>query len=230
MTRKTNARIAGIAFLFYIAAGILSMILSRRASGGGVGIAAKLAGMAEHATDVRLAYILGLLTIFAALALGVSLWSITRDEDPDLAMLGLACRVAEGVVGASVPTTLALLWLATTTGAGAPDTASAHALGMLLGKIGQLRVLTSATLFAVGSTIFCWLLLRGRMIPLPLAWLGVASSVLLVVVLPFQLVGFFGGGAYQLVWLPMAVFELTLGPWLIIKGVRMPEPRSSTGS
>lgn len=222
MTRKTNARIAGFAFLFYIAAGILSMVLSRRGSSGGTGIAARLAGMAEHATDVRIAYILGLFTVFTALALGVSLYALTRDEDPDLAVLGLTCRVAEGVVGASVPTTLALLWLATTTGAGAPDTASAHALGMLLGKLGQLRVLTSATLFAVGSTIFSWLFLRGRMIPVPLAWLGVLSSLLLVIVLPVQLVGLLGGPVYQLVWLPMAVFELILGPWLIIKGAKLP--------
>ena len=32
---------------------------------------------------------------------------------------------------------------------------------------------------AIG-TAFCWLLLRGRMIPSPLAWLGVIASVLLM--------------------------------------------------
>jgi hypothetical protein len=41
-----------------------------------------------------------------------------------------------------------------------------------------------ATFFVVGSTLFSWLLLRGRMIPIPLAWLGVVASVLLVVCLP----------------------------------------------
>ena len=224
MTSKTNARIAGFSFVFYIAAGILSMVLSRRSTGTGANMAAKLEAIAANAADERLAFMLGFLTVFAALALGVSLWSITRHEDPDLAMMGLTCRVAEGVVGASVPTTLALLWLATTTGPGAPDTASAHALAALLTRLEGLRVLTSATLFAVGSTIFCWLLLRGRMIPVPLAWLGVLSSLLLVAILPFQLMGFFRGPAYQVVWLPMAVFELTAGPWLIVKGVRAPAP------
>lgn len=217
MTRKTNARIAGFAFLFYIAAGILSLVISGRASRG-TGIAAKLAAMAQHTTDLRVAYVLGLLMAFSALTLGVTLYAITRDEDPDLAMLGLTCRVGEGLVGVSLPSTLALLWLATATGPGAPDTAAAHALGAFLLKLEGWTALISATLFAVGSTLFCWLLLRGRMIPVPLAWLGVVGSVILVLALPLQLAGFFSGVVFQLMWIPVAVFELVVAPWLIVKG------------
>jgi hypothetical protein len=80
--------------------------------------------------------------------------------------------------------------------------------------------LVSALFFAVGSTLFAWLFLRGRMIPVPLAWLGVVGSALLVVGLPLQLAGFLSGLVTQLMWVPVAVFELTLGPWLLIKGVR----------
>ena len=89
MTRKTNSRIAGIAFLFYIAAGILSLVLSRRASGG-TGIAAQLASMSQHVTEMRVAYLLAFATAFAALSLGVTLYALTRDEDPDLAMLAIS--------------------------------------------------------------------------------------------------------------------------------------------
>src|SRR6266487_1208082 len=38
---------------------------------------------------------------FFALVLAVTLYAITRDQDRDLAMLGLTCRVAEGVIGAA---------------------------------------------------------------------------------------------------------------------------------
>src|SRR5438128_11355421 len=119
MTRRTNARVAGFAFLLYIAAGIASLALAGRA----------------HVTDV-----LNLLTSFSALVLGVTLYAITRDEDPDLAMLALVCRVIESIPG--------------------------HG---------------GAIYFAVGSTVFCWLLLQGRMIPIALARLGVIASALLVV-------------------------------------------------
>jgi len=98
MTRTTNARIAGFTFLFYIAAGLSSMILFGRAASGD-GIAAKLAGIAQHATDVRVVVLLNLLTSFSALVLGVTLYAITHEQDPDLAMLALICRVVESLNG-----------------------------------------------------------------------------------------------------------------------------------
>src|SRR5438270_416 len=124
MTRTTNARIAGVAFLFYIVVGISSLAMKGHA----------------HATDV-----LVLFTSLSALTLGVTLYAITRDEDPDLALLAMACRFVEAVAG-------------------------------------QAQV--AAFFFAVGSTIFSWLLFRGRMIPAALAGLGVLASALLVVILP----------------------------------------------
>ncbi len=217
MTRMKNARVAGFTFLFYIAAGISSMLLFGRATGGS-GIAAKLAGIAQHETDVRLVVVLELLQCFSALVLGVTLYALTREQDPDLAMMGLACRVGEGVIaGSSIPSTLGLLWLAT--GANTPDTAAAQALGAYL-----LRgnVALTATFFAVGSTLFSILLLRGRMIPTPLAWLGVFGSALLVVGLPLQLAGFLRGPVAAYLWLPMLAFEVPLALWLLIKGVAMP--------
>ena len=95
MTRRTNASIAGVTFLVYIAATIASIVLFTRATSG-EGVAAQLAGIAQHATDVRLTILLGLLGNLCALVLGVTLYAITREQDPDLAMLALICRVAEG--------------------------------------------------------------------------------------------------------------------------------------
>lgn len=218
MTRATNARIAGFTFLAYIAAGITSMVLFRRAVGG-EGVAAKLAGIAAHATDAGVLVLLGLVQCFSALVLAVTLYAITRDQDRDLAMLGLVCRVAEGVIAAlAIPAMLTLFWLATASGADAPDTAAAHALAAYL-----LRddVALTATFFAVGSTAFAYLLLRGRMIPLPLAWLGVVASVLLVVGLPLRLAGWLDGPIVSLIWLPMLAFEVPLGLWLLTRGVAM---------
>ena len=97
MTRTTNARIAGFAFLVYIAAAFPSMILLDRATREG--IAAQLASIAQHATDVRVAVVLVLVGRSPALVLAVTLYAITRDQDPDLAMLALTCRVAEGIIG-----------------------------------------------------------------------------------------------------------------------------------
>jgi hypothetical protein len=164
MTRTTNARITGVALLLYIAAGIASLALAGR---------------------TQAAELLTLITTFCALVLGVTLYAITKEQDPDLAMMGLACRVLEAAPGP--------------------------------GEI----------FFAVGSTLFCWLLLKGRMIPTALAQLGVLASVLLVVILPVRAA--FGGGSTNwassvgwLMWLPMLVFELALAAWLLTRGVAAP--------
>jgi hypothetical protein len=82
----------------------------------------------------------------------------------------------------------------------------------------------------VGSTIFAWLFLRGRMIPVWLARLGVAASALLVLLLFVQRAGVLAdtfsmrSPVSWAIWLPMLVFEVTLAIWLIVKGARSPEP------
>jgi hypothetical protein len=225
MTRATNARLAGFTFLFYIAAGITTMVVSSQAVSG-EGTAARLASIAQHAPQVRVTVLLNLLTSFTALVLGVALYGITRDEDHELAVLALACRICEGLNGAlGLGTTVGLLWLATAAaGPRAPDAATANVLGAFLLMPGAP---IGAIFFAAGSTIFCYLLMRGRMIPAPLAWLGVLASVLLVVALPLQLAGFLTGRftSYLVMWMPMLVFEIAVALWLIIKGVAMPATR-----
>ena len=225
MTRRTNARIAGLTFLLYIAVAFPSMVLSAKATGGESN-AAPLLSIAQHTTDMRITILLELASGFCALVLAVTLYGITRDEDRELAMLGFACRVGEGLAGAFPLTTLGLLWLATNAGPGAPDPASANALAAYLLKVGTWQTLSASLLFAAGSTVFAFLLLRGRMVPVPLAWLGVLGSALLVVILPLQLAGFIT--VTELVWVPVGLFELTLAPWLLIKGVAEPARRQST--
>jgi len=160
MTVRTNARIAGAAYYLYIAAGIGSLAAGRGS----------------------LSSVLTLFESLSALLLGVSLYAITRDEDRDLALLAMMCRVVEAVPGDGV------------------------------------------FFFAAGSTIFCWLLLRGRLIPAGLAWLGFLSSAVMVVLIPLQRGGLIGGRDWSspvtwLLWLPMLIFELAFGAWLLVKGV-----------
>ena len=223
MTRATNARVAGVAYLLYIAVAFPSMLLSGRASAG-ENMTAKLASMAQHAGDVRLAAILGLLGCMCALVLAVTLYAVTRDEDRDIAMLGFACRVAEGITGAvGIPATLALLSLAIAGSANTANLDAAQAVGALVLRQSSA---VGAWFFAVGSAAFCWLLLRGRLIPAPLAWLGVFASVLLVIALPLQIGALMPTRLMELVWLPMAAFEIPVAVWFIAKGVRSSDRRA----
>lgn len=219
MTLRTSARLAGMMFLLYIATGIADVVLSGQATAG-ADTAAKLATIARQATTMRLVIVLRLLTFVDAVVLAAALYALTREVDRDLAVLALSFRVSEGVIGAvSAVRTVGLLSVATA--AGPPDVVAAS----VLLKLGGFALL-AATSFAVGSAIYSYLFLRGRSIPVALAWLGVLASVLLVVVLPLQLAGFARGLVTQVVWLPMFVFELALALWLIVKGVAPVDPGS----
>jgi hypothetical protein len=153
--------------------------------------------------------------------LAVAFYGITRDEDLELATLAMVCRVTEGVLGSlSIPGYLGLLWLASAgAGPAAPDVATINALRtFFLMPVPSVPV--GAIFFAVGSMLFSYLLLRGRMVPPPIAWLGVFASGLLVVTLPLQLAGFSTGplsGYYQ--WAPALLFQIALALWFLIKGV-----------
>jgi hypothetical protein len=228
MTRTTNARIAGFIFLLYIATGITSMVLSGQTTSGVEGTAAKLASIAQHASLVRVNIVLTLLCAGYALVLAVTLYALTRDQDRDLAVMALCCRVGEGVVIAAVSPlpTLALLSVATAgTPAAGADAAAGNAIGALLLKMEGWTGIIAATCFALGSALYSYLFLRARSIPVPLAWLGVLASILLVVVLPLRLAGFIQGPVTNFVWLPMLVFEVALALWLLTKGVAMPATR-----
>src|SRR5437667_3025670 len=147
------------------------------------GDSAKLARIGEYATNVRLAILLTLVEGFSALVLAVTLYGITRDQD-ELAMLAWSVALLKGFLGTlNIPSYWRLLWLANAgVGTGVPDIPTTNALRAFLLMPGP-SVPIGTIFFAVGSTIFSYLLLRGRMVPVSIAWLGVFASCQLLRVL-----------------------------------------------
>jgi hypothetical protein len=219
MTAATNARVAGVSFLVYIAAGVTSLVVDGRITAG-ADMAARLANVAAHQQEVGLVSLLGWVMAGSAIALGISLFAITHHRDPDVARVGLVCRCIEGAIGAAVPTSLLLSWLATSASAQAAGTEAVHLSAALLLRLSSLQTTISATFFAAGSTAFSWLLARHRMIPAALAWLGVAASILLLAGLPLQLAGLVRATIVNGAWAAMAIYEIALAVWLIVRGVR----------
>lgn len=220
MTLRTNARVAGVIFLLYIVTAIGGLILFRQASGG-ADTAARLASIAQHAGLVRLTGALTLVEFLYPMVLAVTIYALTREVDRDLALLAASCRFAEGVIVAmAAGSRLELLSVATSSAvATGAKAAAANALGgMLLGDVAPI----AAFCFIVGSTIYCSLFLRGRLVPRALAWLGLVGSSLVLVALPLQIAGVLPGRVTNFLWIPVGVFELGLGVWLIAKGVAVP--------
>ncbi|HAF22209.1 MAG TPA: hypothetical protein DCK93_04725 [Blastocatellia bacterium] len=96
---------------------------------------------------MRVNIVLTLLQAGYALVLAVTLYALTRDQDRDLAVMALCCRVGEGVIAAVSPLgTLALLSVATAgTAAAGADATAGNALGALLLKMEGWTGLIAAT-------------------------------------------------------------------------------------
>ena len=77
-------------------------------------------------------------------------------------------------------------------------------------------------LLGLGSAVFAYLLLKSRYIPKALAvWEIFSSLVLAIATLAFIVFPGFGimGLAYMM---PMGIYEVGLGLWLLVKGIRVP--------
>jgi hypothetical protein len=228
MTLRTNARLAGWAYLLYFVVGIGDLVLSGRTTAGAVGTAARLASIAQHETLMGVTILLGLFQAVCAVVLGVTLWALTRDQDREVAALGMSFRLLEGASNAvSIARPLALMSLAkASVAAAAADAATTNAAAGLIMRTGLGSSGGAGSFcFGIGSLCFCWLFLRARSIPAWLAWTGVLASVFWVIGTPLDLAGFIGGPASYATWIPMAVFELTFAVWLIAKGIAEPSAR-----
>jgi hypothetical protein len=77
-------------------------------------------------------------------------------------------------------------------------------------------------LLGLGSTVFAYLLLKSRYVPKALAAWGIFSSLLLAVG-TLAIMVFPGLGAVGLAYMmPMGIYEVGPGLWLLIKGIRAP--------
>ncbi len=76
----------------------------------------------------------------------------------------------------------------------------------------------------LGSTVFAYLWFKSRFIPRALAAWGVFSSLLLATcTVAFIIFPRFDDLADPACYIPIAIFELTMGFWLLIAGLRPPE-------
>lgn len=82
--------------------------------------------------------------------------------------------------------------------------------------------------YSLGSTLFCYLLLKSRYIPKVLAWWGLLSSLvallstLAIIVVPNA------AGIAPGCYAPVGIFEIVAGLWLLIVGISIPRITPAT--
>ena len=75
--------------------------------------------------------------------------------------------------------------------------------------------------YALGSTLFCYLLLKSRYIPSVLAWWGLLGSVISLLS-ALTIIAFpAASGIAPNCYIPVGTFEIAAGIWLLFRGIRL---------
>jgi hypothetical protein len=165
-----------------------------------------------------------LITYILVMVLTWALYVLLRPVNRHLALLGAFFRLSELAV-LCVATVNSLVVLRLLSGAAylkTFDPNQLHSLVMLAYHTQGLGISVGFILLGLGSAVFAYLLLRSRYVPKGLAALGVFSSLLLafgsLAIIVFPGLGVIGM-SYMM---PMGLYEVGLGFWLLIKGIRAP--------
>jgi len=187
---------------------------------------------ADRIMDAELLYRVGLLCILSGglltVFLAIGLYVTVKPVDPHLAMMALAFRVAEATLFGA----LAILGFITLQVYLSSSGANGSAVGQLAALLNVLAAGHSATFnvaglfFAVGSTLFFYLLFKANYIPRALSVFGLAASVLFAAVCKGTLLWPEHARLLQLGWLPMGLAEFVVGFWLLFKGLNL-RPRGA---
>jgi hypothetical protein len=221
MTRAVVARLAGATFLLYIAVKVAGAVLFEGSIGSGAATS-RLAAVAAHAGDLRIATVLALGNCVCALVLAVLLYVYTRRGHAELSTFVLVCRTGEAVLfGAFALGIIALVFIAEASTQATRNTDASLVVAII--RSTRHATLVASFFFAIGSAAFAWVLMRARLAPRSLAVLGLVGSLVPIVGMPLQIIGATRGFNTGLLWVLMFLFEIALGVWLLASGGRDPE-------
>ncbi len=214
-SNKYAPRVAGFAFLFLIVTVLASGILWR-----GVrtthGISDTLVSISEMFSEIRLSLVLSIVASITTLLLAAMLYAIVAHQDRNLAILALSCRVVEAGLYA-----VGMLARNVSLSQGSSnDASSVQALADQSMDVRWTSTNIGAIFFAAGSTVYSYLLLKARSIPVPLSVTGLVGSLIILVGVPAQtaLSHRTFAGVSAVIWVPVAVFDIATGVWLLAKG------------
>jgi hypothetical protein len=168
-------------------------------------------------TGVIVGAILEMIVALAGIGTAVVLFPVVKRQNEGVALGFVGVRVLEAAcIFAGIATLLSVVTLRQT-GAGADGLAAAHALVALHDRI---FLVSQSFLPAVNALLLGSLLYQSRLVPRVLPLLGFVGAPLLVasdVGILFNLWGPMSSVA-ALAALPVALWEFSLGVWLVVKG------------
>lgn len=212
LTERSTARTVGVLFITATVAAIVGGSLVTAIEDRGA-----LATVAADQGRVVTGVFLELVNALSVLGIGALLFPVLARRDEGLALAYAGVRILEAVflIAASVS---ALVFLASgpghTGGGATPRTA-----GLVLDVREWTYFVGSMVLLGVGGLILYTLLYRGGLVPAWLSLWGLAGAALVVVRGVLEAYGQqLPGGVQAVLTAPIALNEMVLAVWLIVRG------------
>ena len=218
MTKRTEAKVAGYTYLSYIVFAMLSTVLFSKTTVG-ADTSQMLATLRNTIWIARCTVLLDLLQIVCAIVLAVTLYRLSKVVDATLAMIAMAFRFGEGLLGfLPLVGKLELMKLATSSNGLCAENTGCLAVASEIFK--RPDDLCSQFCFVVGGSLFAYLLLAGHLVPRWIGWTGVITIGLQLICVTLNVATILPGRVVSWLWFPILLYEIPLGVWLIRRGVK----------
>ncbi|MBZ5492540.1 MAG: DUF4386 domain-containing protein [Acidobacteriia bacterium] len=234
-SQRKAAKAAGILYLFTILIANLTEFYVRGCLIVRGDALHTVGNIAAHEQLFRIGIAGDLVMLAASVMLVVALYGILKPVNRTLALLAAFWRLVEcAIAAATVGTDFAAVHSLTSSNSlPALNTEQLQSLARLLISLDAGGNRVAALFFGLGSTMFCYLWFKSRYIPRLLAALGILASLVPTLV-PLSTIVFSSLADAPLrrarSGIPIAIFEVIVGLWLLIKGINAPTPTKSSTS
>ena len=217
-----HTRLAGFAYLAIILSSILSLWLveSRLIVQGDP--AATTDKITENLSLFRIGLVHGLVMFASVVVLAWALFVVLRPVSERLALLALLFRMAEAILGGVTVLTgmavVVLLERQSDTGANSLQVPAWVELFLDVQAVGYDLVIF---FLCLGTIVFSWLFYRSRYVPRLLAGLGIVAFVVIGLATLSKLILPQLADLAAVSLAPGILFEIAIGLWLLVKGVKL---------
>jgi len=177
-----------------------------------------------HSNQVDAAALIYLVSAFASAGIAIAMYPVMKGSNAGLALGSVIFRTLEAAFYmVEVVSLLALLTLSQQfTIAGAADRTLLQAIGNTLVSVREHAALVAVFAFCLGAFMYYTLFFQSRLIPRWLSGFGIVAIILMMTACVLAL---FSGNiitSYIPLAAPIAVQEMVLAVWLIVKGFNRP--------
>lgn len=216
------ARLAGLAYVLIILIGIFSVSYIETSLVVAGDDAATVNNLLANQLRFRIGVLSEILMFVLVILLSLALYVILKRVDKNLALLALLWRFGEAIIGGGVAVLSGIVPLLLLNRESALNAEQLQPLVGLFLAVRGAGLDVVLIFVGAGGTLFCYLFFKSKLIPRILASWGMLTYMsMLILAIVSILVPDILESTKMIFYAPGGLFEIIIGLWLLIKGVKI---------